>query len=79
MKALRAVIMLKNLSNEDLIFVAGHMTRRSVRAKEVLITQGERGEEFYIVKKGTFVVKIDSQVSIYIYLSIYLSIYIYIY
>jgi len=54
-------LLFKNLSKEQNKLLIGHMALTSVIANENLITQGEEGDTFYVVQKGSFLVSIDGE------------------
>jgi len=54
-------LLFKNLSKEQNKLLIGHMALTTVIANENLITQGEEGDTFYVVQKGSFLVSIDGE------------------
>jgi len=54
-------LLFKNLSREQNKLLIGHMALSTVIPQEKLITQGEEGDTFYVVQKGTFLVSIDGK------------------
>jgi len=54
-------LLFKNLSREQNKLLIGHMALSTVIPHEKLITQGEEGDTFYVVQKGTFLVSIDGK------------------
>jgi len=54
-------LLFKNLSREQNKLLIGHMALSTVVPHEKLITEGEEGDTFYVVQKGTFLVSIEGK------------------
>ena len=53
---LRTVTLFKDLAEPHLVALALRLRERLLKKGEVLFREGERGEEFYLVREGTIVI-----------------------
>lgn len=60
-KAVKNNFLFKSLDSEQLNLVFGGMTERPVRAGDLIIKQGEEGDNFYIVEEGRYGVEVDGR------------------
>lgn len=59
LEAVKNNFLFRSLDPEQLEMVLAALKERSVNKDEVVITQGEEGDNFYIVEEGKFAVEID--------------------
>lgn len=59
--AVKNNFLFKSLDQEQLALVFNGMTERAVQAGETIITQGEEGDNFYIVEAGKYSVEVDGK------------------
>lgn len=59
LRSIQDNLLFKNLSREQNKQLIGYMTLTSVAWQENIIRQGEEGDKFYVVQKGSFVVSVD--------------------
>ena len=61
MKAVKNNFLFRALDSEQLALVFGGMSEKPVCAGQVIIRQGEEGDNFYIVEAGRYAVEIDGK------------------
>lgn len=57
--AVKNNFLFRSLDPEQVSLVFANMTERSVQADEIVIKQGEEGDNFYIVERGRYSVEVD--------------------
>lgn len=60
-KAIKNNFLFKSLDSEQVALVFAGMTERYVSAGEIIIRQGEEGDNFYIVEEGKYSVEVDGK------------------
>lgn len=60
-KAVKNNFLFKSLDSEQVALVFAGMTERPVAAGEIIIKQGEEGDNFYIVEDGKYSVQVDGR------------------
>lgn len=60
-KAVKNNFLFKSLDSEQLCLVFAGMSEKSVKAGQVIIKQGEEGDNFYIVEAGRYGVEVDGR------------------
>jgi len=60
-EALAGNILFGDLGDEELTLMVGTMKTKDVKQGETLITQGETGDNFYVVDSGTYAFFVDGQ------------------
>lgn len=60
-KAIKNNFLFKSLDSEQVALVFAGMTERTVSAGEIIIKQGEEGDNFYIVEEGKYYVEVDGK------------------
>lgn len=60
-KAIKNNFLFKSLDSEQVALVFAGMTERDVTAGEIIIRQGEEGDNFYIVEEGKYSVEVDGK------------------
>jgi cAMP-dependent protein kinase regulator len=60
-KAVKNNFLFKSLDPEQVALVFAGMTERPVHANEIVIRQGEEGDNFYIVERGVYGVEVDGK------------------
>jgi cAMP-dependent protein kinase regulator len=60
-KAIKNNFLFKSLDSEQVALVFAGMTERVVQAGEIIIKQGEEGDNFYIVEEGKYLVDVDGK------------------
>lgn len=61
LQAVKNNFLFRSLDEEQVSLVFSGMTERSVQAGEIVIRQGEEGDNFYIVEEGRYVVEVDGK------------------
>ena len=60
-QAVKNNFLFKSLDSEQVALVFAGMTERPVQADEIIIKQGEEGDNFYIVEEGKYSVEVDGK------------------
>ena len=58
-EALKNIALVKNCNNDQLDMITGAMFEKKVTKGQTIITQGENGDNFYVVQKGKFIFHIE--------------------